>query len=320
VLTADIALNEGTTPTYTGTWPLTIQGGGHWIDGLELSAVLYNEQADVAITDLEVLGGPTDGAAVQGGFVGDFDVVRSYFHDNLGGDVAMGREGELTIDASTFIGRGSVGTSGGSPEITNSTFANHRVAVDAGADQNGGYAATIVHSTFAGNSTDVSAAVLDGSASVFASGCDLADSDGTVEVSSPYSWARDASCLLTDPTNRVGGDPELEPLDTSYATPSRAPAELSPLVDVVPADQCVVSVDQRNEPRPQGFGCDLGAVERGERGTNPPPTSIPEGPPPTTTPPTGPPPTTVPVAPPPPAVPSAPSYGGPVSGSPTYAG
>jgi hypothetical protein len=35
----------------------------------------------------------------------------------------------------------------------------------------------------------------------------------------------------------------------------------SPAIDAIPADECAVDADQRGVPRPQGKGCDIGAVE-----------------------------------------------------------
>jgi len=36
----------------------------------------------------------------------------------------------------------------------------------------------------------------------------------------------------------------------------------SPAVDAAPADADCPATDQRGNPRPQGGGCDIGAVER----------------------------------------------------------
>ena len=36
----------------------------------------------------------------------------------------------------------------------------------------------------------------------------------------------------------------------------------SPALDAIPAGVCAVAIDQRGEARPQGDGCDIGAVER----------------------------------------------------------
>ncbi len=35
----------------------------------------------------------------------------------------------------------------------------------------------------------------------------------------------------------------------------------SPALDAIPIDQCVLDVDQRGVPRPQGDACDMGAYE-----------------------------------------------------------
>jgi hypothetical protein len=35
----------------------------------------------------------------------------------------------------------------------------------------------------------------------------------------------------------------------------------SPVLDAIPAEQCALPTDQRGVARPQGAGCDIGAVE-----------------------------------------------------------
>jgi hypothetical protein len=70
-------------------------------------------------------------------------------------------------------------------------------------------------------------------------------------------------------------DPQLEPLgDYGGPTETREPLPGSPVVDAIPAEECVydddgepetppvpVLADQRGVDRPQQSGCDIGAVE-----------------------------------------------------------
>jgi hypothetical protein len=58
------------------------------------------------------------------------------------------------------------------------------------------------------------------------------------------------------------GDPKLASLDNNGGdTKTHAPSPDSPVVDVIPTDECVVDTDQRGISRPSGTGCDIGAFE-----------------------------------------------------------
>lgn len=87
-------------------------------------------------------------------------------------------------------------------------------------------------------------------------------SDATVQ-SLGGNYIDDLSCEVTAPTDRQGElpDPLLGPLaDTGGMTQTHMPQAGSPLID---GGHCISSImtDQRGEPRPQSYGCDIGAVE-----------------------------------------------------------
>jgi hypothetical protein len=86
---------------------------------------------------------------------------------------------------------------------------------------------------------------------------------GTTTTSTGHNWADDGSCGLSDPTDHTGPEPvALGPLQANGGpTLTRAPAPTSPLVNAVPAGSCASPLDQRSVSRPQGAGCDIGAVE-----------------------------------------------------------
>ena len=64
----------------------------------------------------------------------------------------------------------------------------------------------------------------------------------------------DGGCEAT-----FSGDPLLGPLaDNGGATLTHVPLDESPAID---AGACLLEIDQRGSPRPQGEGCDIGAVE-----------------------------------------------------------
>jgi hypothetical protein len=81
-----------------------------------------------------------------------------------------------------------------------------------------------------------------------------------------YNHATDGSCGLTglgDTQN--GGDPLLGAVaDNGGLTPTRLPGPGSPLIDAIDLGGCgdpSPATDQRGIARPQGAGCDIGAVE-----------------------------------------------------------
>jgi hypothetical protein len=94
-------------------------------------------------------------------------------------------------------------------------------------------------------------------------------SDAFTTSSGGYNAASDASCGLTDPTDRQDvSDPGLSPLGASGGpTLTRVPVAGSPLLDAIPAHSPCggvnIVVDQRGLPRPTTAGsfCDIGAVE-----------------------------------------------------------
>jgi hypothetical protein len=79
-----------------------------------------------------------------------------------------------------------------------------------------------------------------------------------------HSLSLDATCNL-EPANGsiVGADPGFAPFgDYGGPTPSLALLPTSPAVDAANSDVAVCpDIDQRYAPRPQGSGCDIGAVE-----------------------------------------------------------
>jgi len=85
-----------------------------------------------------------------------------------------------------------------------------------------------------------------------------------VITSSGNNLFSDSSCGAGSATDLVGaGDPVLGPLgDNGGATPTRVPLAGSPVRDRIPlSDAGCGGSDQRGVVRPQGLGCDIGAVE-----------------------------------------------------------
>ncbi|MFA5882225.1 MAG: choice-of-anchor Q domain-containing protein [Acidimicrobiia bacterium] len=95
--------------------------------------------------------------------------------------------------------------------------------------------------------------------------------DGS-STSEGWNFSDDSSCGFTDAakgdSEAAGNDPKLGVLaDNGGPTRTRLPAPASPLLDRIPIASCQagvatgVTTDQRGVTRPQGTGCDIGAVE-----------------------------------------------------------
>ncbi len=75
-----------------------------------------------------------------------------------------------------------------------------------------------------------------------------------------YNLSSDPSCAFTDPTDKNSTDPKLGPLqDNGGGLPTHRPGPTSPAIDARTAG--CGGTDQRGVARPQGAGCDSGAVE-----------------------------------------------------------
>ena len=198
----------------------------------------------------------SDGGAIYN--AGELSIINSAFSDNSaekdGGAIDNWRESELNI--------------------TNSTFSDNSAERDGGAISNSadGDGATvrrlegklnIINSTFSDNSADIGGAIanageLSMTNSIIAGrGADACYSDSRLKRNI-RNFIQDGTC---SPAFR--GDPKLGelvvPEDGSPAyfpllTGSRA-------IDAANDDYCP-ETDQIGTPRPQGAGCDIGAVER----------------------------------------------------------
>jgi hypothetical protein len=162
--------------------------------------------------------------------------------------------------------------------LINSTVTDNTTSATEGS---GGVSATdditLVYSTIAGNSGGEWDNVVS-TTRIISFGSVVADPIGSGvncgfrsgPASQGYNFSDDTTCGFTDPTDMQG--PGNNPLLGALAanggpTSTLLPQAGSPLLDKIPAASCQaglaagVTTDQRGVTRPQGTGCDIGAVE-----------------------------------------------------------
>lgn len=198
--------------------------------------------------------------------------------------------GVLVIGASTFEATGTTisgnttaGVGGGiavlgtsaTVDLVNTTVSGNTAGTDGGGIHTESPNTTLTSVTLSSNLTGGPGANLAGpgtatlAASVLADPLDGADCGGTLSVvSAGYNHASDTSCGLATTGDAEGTDPALAGLaDNGGATRTHLPNVTSPALDAIPGGTpslCdgTYATDQRGVARPQGTGCDKGAVER----------------------------------------------------------
>ena len=240
-------------------------------NSVEYKGGAIHNNGELSISDSTFSGNSADwgGGAIHND--GELSIVNSSFSGNLafteGG--AINNWEELSISDSTFShnsadwGGGAIINEFGELSIINSAF-SHNSATDGGAIENGEYGdLSIGSSTFSGNSADLGGGAIYNAGelsivnSIIAGGGENACySDGRLRHNIS-NFIQDGSC-----SPAFSGDPMLgelvEPEDDSPAyfpllAGSRA-------IDAANDDYCPAT-DQIGTERPQGGGCDIGAIE-----------------------------------------------------------
>jgi hypothetical protein len=228
---------------------------------------LGSAETVVANGGLEVIDSVSTGN-VGDGFYGSGPVTltRTTVADN--GEDGVGSGGLITLTESTVEGNGRRGitANGGSLVVSSTIHGNVTEGIRTGN-------ATVVHSTVTANGQNVYAPIntLTTFGSVFADPTGPTSCNVSATTNQGYSIADDATC---GPGLTVVASPlQLGALaDNGGSTATRMPAVSSPLVDVIPIDDCdeVLTGDQRSFARPgDDEGCDVGAVEVCQDGTFP---------------------------------------------------
>lgn len=192
-----------------------------------------------------------------------FERNNSFNHD--GGAIFM-RQGALTITRSSFIknksalGGGAIGAQSGSISVSNSSFEDN-VGANGGVLYIGQGEATLTHLTMVNNR-----AKADGNGNVISKWRASVRLRNSVIGSSGYgedcvgglkqnsgNWSEDGTCGFRESSRpllgKLTGSPAYRPL-----------LDGSPLIDGADPNFCL-ETDQLGTPRPQGGGCDIGAIE-----------------------------------------------------------
>jgi hypothetical protein len=211
----------------------------------------------------------------------DTDITYTTIADNragsLGGGISCGGNTvsiiHSTLSANVATDRGGALYSSCNVNLTNSTLDGNSaqgVGGGGGVYQTGSGFATLAAVTLADNSAPVGGGLYNddtaGSA-VTLQFTLLADNvggncDGGSISSLGYNFASDTNCALAQTGDVENVALALEPLAAGGGpTWIRMPAGGNPAVNAIPAAACGFSSDQRDVSRPQGSGCDAGAVE-----------------------------------------------------------
>lgn len=295
-LSGDIAL-EAALPHITSD--ITVEGAGFAISGNGKHRIFYINGGTAAVNELTMTKGLADKIDIEGetyvagGAVvnkrGRLTLARSVFHDNsadLGGGVY--NEGLLTITDSVFRGNsagygGAILSSGGEISIIGSVFHDNSADARGGGVYNDRFGTlVIINSVFRGNAAEYGGGLYaDGAAAL--THVTLADNAAehgggiyaadTAEVrlinsiiggdcfgglnESIGNFIADGSCSA-----EYSGDPMLgEFVQSEDGLSAYYPLlEGSPAIDAADDDYCA-ETDQIGAARPQGDGCDIGAVE-----------------------------------------------------------
>ena len=195
--------------------------------------------------------------ATQNGQTSQIDLNKVTIDNNDAGEGggggifnrAMAGNANVNIKNTTIDGNSAEGVGGGI--LNNQSSGNANVDIQLSTINN--------NAASPGSNLYVSSGEVYLAQSILANGfgggdCELGS--GSV-IDNQFNLVEDGSCGFN-----VGGDPKINFLaDNGGSTKTNALQANSPALDQIPASQCLETSDQRNESRPFGAGCDIGAFE-----------------------------------------------------------
>jgi CSLREA domain-containing protein len=250
-------------------------GGGMYLSNLSATLNNLTLQANMATVGAGLAAYTSTGSLTNA-------VFDANTASNTGGGIYLS-SGAFTINNVTFKNNAANQGAGmynnqTSPELINVTFGNNTASSGGGGIYNFDSSPVIKNATFNENSSSsggkainnvnnsnpvVTNSILWGSSfSIINNSSSTPTISYSIVQGSGGSGAW-ASYLGTDGGNNLDTDPLLGPLaDHGGFTQTMAPALGSPAVDWSADAGSCPSHDQRGVPRPQGWGCDMGAFER----------------------------------------------------------
>jgi hypothetical protein len=252
------------------------------------SAGVESFDGDVTVTGSDVSGNHAagSGAGVLA-VAGDVTVTGSTVAGNTtGSGDSAGIEsflGAVTVVGTTVTGNTAAQTGAGivahdgPVSVTNSTVTQNVAGVCCAGVSSQAGSVTLVYSTIVANEAGDNASNVTAETDLTSFGTVVAKPaaghpncvvNGTT-VSNGYNFDDDGSCGFSATTDHSNaGDPMLGALGNNGGpTQTMLPLAGSPLIDAIPVAACQadgaagITTDQRGVTRPQGPGCDIGAVE-----------------------------------------------------------
>ncbi len=245
---------------------LTMMDGRGWSDNGGAIRLLNGGRATVSDSRF-INNSAANGGAVSIGLVGTdnswLKVTDSHFESNSSGAIFAG-SGSISVRNSSFVsngGRSSSAIGVINPftrlDVVNSSFINNRGGA---ISMDNGVTATLTHVTMFGTGS-ANEIMVEGRFSS-ASSVNLRNSIIIGKLSSEFcdNMRQNVSNLIEDGScsPRLSGDPMLEEATDSAAYLEPLPG--SPAINAADPRYCLAT-DQVSTPRPQGGGCDIGAIE-----------------------------------------------------------
>lgn len=247
-------------------------------DASRFGGGIANENGSLTVTDSDISDNVAFTAGgglynLQGMTVQRTTIASNTVSSGTGRGGGVANNGVTVVDASTLYGNvaidggGLFNGSSGTLTVTNSTISDNN-ANGGGGLQNRG-TSNLVHATVADNDALGGGGILNISGSITLAnsligdnptGGDCVNSSGSI-MSLGNNLDSDGSCNLTQVGDQPNQSPLLGPLqDNGGPAWTRALLTGSPAIDAALNLYCLPT-DQRNQPRPVGPACDIGAYE-----------------------------------------------------------